>query len=259
MNAGKPDMSEINTSNIVSIVHTRLTEAILSGSIGPGEKIVEAELARRMNISRGPLREAARLLEQQGLLESKPRRGFFVKEFGPEEIDNLFEIRACLQVEAARLAVRRMKPRDIKEMRRRCRAVEDAVDRNESADKALVAALHFHRLIFEMTGNRRFVRAFDDLAMDTQHVATVLNTYEEKRTGKTDTFFKEHLPPIVKAFEQGDPDLVASVIRIYLEEARRDHAEIFARMRAATSGPAAGKSPSKSPSKRPSERAASET
>ena len=225
-------LSTISSSNIVELVRDRLTEAIITGALSPGERLVEAELARKMNISRGPIREAARLLEQQGLLESKPRRGFFVKEFGPEEIDNLFEMRTCLQVEAARLALKRAAPEDLIELRRRFKEVEERIDRREGVRRALDAGLHFHRLFFEMTRNPRFVRAFDDLATDTRHISAALNAYEETLTGETDTYFKHHLPPIVEAFEKGDPDLLVAAVRIYLADVRKSHAATYARMRA---------------------------
>lgn len=226
------DMGAIGSSNIVEIVHRMLTEAIVSGAIRPGERIVEAEMARRLNISRGPLREAARRLEQQGLLESRPRRGFFVKEFGPEEIDHLYEMRICLQVEAARLAAARMTAEDFDEMQRRFNAVAESSARGDPAGEILDAGLFFHRLVFELTGNDRFVKAFDSLALDTRQVVTVLNSYEQSVTGRTDTFYLEYLPLIVRAFEHRDADLAASATRVYLEKAKDSHATMFQRMRA---------------------------
>lgn len=232
MEANLAKLEAINQSNIVETAHRLLTEAIVSGDIRPGERIVEVELARRLNISRSPLREAARRLEQQGLLESKPRRGFFVKEFGPQEIDHLYEMRICLQVEAARLAVQHMNADGLREMRCRFDALAKLVDLGEPVAVTLDAGLYFHRLFVELTGNDRFVKAFDNLALETRQVVAVLNDFEQDTTGEANRFYLEHLPLLMDAFEHGDVDLAVSATRVYLEKARNSHSKIFKRMRA---------------------------
>ena len=72
---GLPALAE---TDLVGQVARRLTEAIVQGRLQPGSKVVEAGIARELGVSRAPVREAARLLEQQGLLVAHPRRGFFV-------------------------------------------------------------------------------------------------------------------------------------------------------------------------------------
>ena len=66
----------LNETDLVGQVARRLTEAIVQGRLPPGSKVVEAGIARELGVSRAPVREAARLLEQQGLLVANPRRGF---------------------------------------------------------------------------------------------------------------------------------------------------------------------------------------
>src|SRR5579871_3491091 len=93
-----------------------LREAILLGRLMPGARIVEAEVARQMGISRGPIREAVRQLEQDGLVEYQPRRGVVVIELTRERIYDAYAVRANLEGFAARLAVPRITPVDVQRL-----------------------------------------------------------------------------------------------------------------------------------------------
>ena len=92
--------------------YAALYEAILLGHIPPGERLVEAEIARQMGISRGPLREAIRQLEQDGLVEYRPRRGAVVAELTRERVLDAYSTRVELEGFAARLAAQRMTAAD---------------------------------------------------------------------------------------------------------------------------------------------------
>src|SRR6266404_7808108 len=84
-------------SDLVGQVARILTQAILEGRLPPGAKVVEAGIARELGISRAPVREAARLLESQGLLVASPRRGFFVRKFAADDIDDIYDLRLCVE------------------------------------------------------------------------------------------------------------------------------------------------------------------
>jgi len=92
----KSQFEQLRQTDLVEQVRDKLVAAIATGELEPGQRIVEAELARRMGISRGPIREAARLLQQWGILSSEARRGFFVRKVSLEEIDNLVDYRILL-------------------------------------------------------------------------------------------------------------------------------------------------------------------
>src|SRR6476469_5886214 len=83
-------------TDLVGQVARVLTQAVVTGQLAPGAKVVEAGIARELGISRAPVREAARLLEQQGLLVSHPRRGFFVRKFAADDIDDIYDLRLCV-------------------------------------------------------------------------------------------------------------------------------------------------------------------
>jgi DNA-binding GntR family transcriptional regulator len=86
------------------IVTDRVRSAILSGQFGPGERVPQDDLAQQLGVSRMPVREALRILESEGLVELRPHRGAVVVDLLPEDIAEVFEIRAMLEGKAAALA-----------------------------------------------------------------------------------------------------------------------------------------------------------
>lgn len=88
-------------------VYFAMEDLMLEGHLSPGDRLVESELAEQLGISRGPIREALQLLERDGWLEVKPRRGTYVRATGEHELDDYFQARILLEAEACRLAARR--------------------------------------------------------------------------------------------------------------------------------------------------------
>ena len=92
-------------ATLVEVAEHRLRDAILRGALAPGEKIVEEQLCADFGISRAPLREALRLLGQQGLVEHLPRRGARVTDWSTSDILQLFALRHVLERHAVELAL----------------------------------------------------------------------------------------------------------------------------------------------------------
>src|SRR5258705_9383227 len=105
-------------SDLVGQVARILTQAIVQGRLPPGAKVVEAGVARELGISRAPVREAARLLERQGLLVANPRRGFFVRKLEPTDIDEIYDLRICVECHAGVLAAKNLTPESRDALRR---------------------------------------------------------------------------------------------------------------------------------------------
>jgi DNA-binding GntR family transcriptional regulator len=87
----------LEASSLVELAVRRLRSEILSGALVPGERLVEEQLTRRFGTSRAPLREALRLLGEQGLVEHLPRRGVRVAELSERDIEELFSLRSVLE------------------------------------------------------------------------------------------------------------------------------------------------------------------
>jgi DNA-binding GntR family transcriptional regulator len=94
----------LEASSLVELAVRRLRSEILSGTLAPGERLVEEQLTRRFGTSRAPLREALRLLGEQGLVEHLPRRGVRVAELSERDIEELFSLRGVLEEFAVRTA-----------------------------------------------------------------------------------------------------------------------------------------------------------
>jgi len=91
------DGGELGSYSLVELAYDRLRREILSGRTDPGERLVEEQLTRQLGISRAPLREALRLLAQQGLVEHIPRRGVRVATLSEDDIRELYEVRDVLE------------------------------------------------------------------------------------------------------------------------------------------------------------------
>src|SRR3954452_10687708 len=94
-------------------VYEALHRAIVSGALGPGQRVNEAEIARQMQISRAPVREAIRQLERDGLLVSLPRRGTIVATLAPTDVEEIFTLRADLEARAMVRALDRLTRDDL--------------------------------------------------------------------------------------------------------------------------------------------------
>lgn len=139
-----------------------LRNAILEGRLAPGARIVEAEIARQMAISRAPVREAIRKLERDGMVEYQPRRGTIVVELSADDVRDVYALRAHLEAYAARLAAERVTDEDFQrleaslERMRACAANDDL--------RGLIAAdVEFHSDILHASGSKRIRHLWDSL------------------------------------------------------------------------------------------------
>src|ERR1700709_2286815 len=122
-----------------------LSADILAGKYKPGDRLNESQIARELNISRIPVREALSQLREQGLVQNRERRGMFVTNIGPEEVLQISSLRIVLEAEALRLAHKNMTPEILV-------ALEKLVERMEHWNGTLLEAaaldLEFHRLLW---------------------------------------------------------------------------------------------------------------
>lgn len=87
------DSEQLITQNLNETVRDAIIRQIAKGTLKPGERLNEVHLAQRFGVSRGPIREAARELEGMGFLDSRPRLGFYVATFTPQQIIDLYEVK----------------------------------------------------------------------------------------------------------------------------------------------------------------------
>ncbi len=133
-----------------------IEQMILTGEFAPGERLNELDLATRLNVSRGPVREVLRLLEQAGLVRIVPNKGAIVRKVSIEEMLDVYDIRAGF----ARTAGRLVATRATKEQIRTLEALYERM--NKEISKRDVQTyyrlnLEFHDRLLEFTGNQRLI------------------------------------------------------------------------------------------------------
>lgn len=145
----------INRPSIPSQAEKILREMILDGTLAPGERLNEVALAESIGISRGPLREAIKRLSGQGYLKMEAHRGSFVRSYEPQEIIDLYELRAALELYAVRLAVERASDSALGVLADRLVEERDRVRRHaDSTDEEPYASeLDFHKQLVALGGN----------------------------------------------------------------------------------------------------------
>jgi DNA-binding GntR family transcriptional regulator len=124
-----------------------LAEAIFAGDFAPGARLDEQQLAQRFSVSRTPVREALRLLARTGLIEVRPRRGAFVTQVSPAELEELFVAMGELEATCARLAALSMAPTE----RRRLQAFHEKMGEIAGSGDAMAFAEanhSFHTMIY---------------------------------------------------------------------------------------------------------------
>ncbi|WP_244539671.1 GntR family transcriptional regulator [Methylobacterium sp. 174MFSha1.1] len=210
---GLPVLAE---SDLVRQVARRLTDAIVQGRLAPGAKVAEAAVARELGISRAPVREAARLLESQGLLRASPRRGFFVRELSAQDVDELYDLRLCVERHAAVEAARRLTPAIRDGLRRQLALMRDLA-RHDDPALIVEADYEFHRLICAASGNGRLLRLFDGLASELRIVIGLIGRlYDDP-----EEIARTH-EPVLEAIEAGHPERIVAHVDYHLGVARRE-------------------------------------
>lgn len=144
------------------VVFQTLRQAILREDLAPGERLMEIPLANKLGVSRTPLREAIRMLEQEGLVVMIPRRGAQVAGISEKSLRDVLEVRKSLEKLAVELACERMTEEDMKEMDRAEEAFGAAVHEGDALRIAETDE-QFHDVIYNSTGNTKLVQLLNNL------------------------------------------------------------------------------------------------
>ena len=144
------------------VVFKTLRQAILTGEFMPGERLMEISLAKRLGVSRTPVREAIRKLELEGLVIMIPRKGAAVARITVSDLKDVLEVRCHLEEFAASLACERIDDEEIQELKLALKAFEDAI---EEKNLKLIAErdVEFHDVIFKATKNKRLLQIINNL------------------------------------------------------------------------------------------------
>ena len=144
------------------VVFNTLREAILRGDLQPGERLMELQLAAKLGVSRTPIREAIRMLEQEGLAVTVPRKGAEVAKMTLKGMEDVLEIRGALDEFAVQLACERITEEQLLELKKRKQDLEVSL-KSGDVKQIAEADVHFHDVIYEATENPKLVILLNNL------------------------------------------------------------------------------------------------
>ena len=147
---------------IREIVYESLRKAIMDGKLKPGERIVENSYASKMNISRTPVREAIRKLENEGLVQYIPRKGVVVNEFSLDDITEIYAIRKALEVLSMRYVVKRISEDEKERLKELVDEMEKADDEND-VEKVIDVCKDFNELLLYASKMPRLIHLVNNM------------------------------------------------------------------------------------------------
>lgn len=197
-------------------VQSILRDEIVNGLLQPGEALLEVQLAKRLNVSRTPVREALQSLDRDGLVRIVPGKGAFVSQISLADVLELFQLRVALEGGAARLAAASTGRDRIKPMITELEAARMLV-REGGVDAYYDKTTQFDQAILGLIDNRRLIVMLTDLWSQTARLRRLAKLSPERLACTID----EHLA-IIDAIISGDEVRAEEATRVHLNNSR-DH------------------------------------
>lgn len=207
--------------NLISIrerVYLHIKDLILDGEFKAGDRLVERELAERLNISRTPIREALFRLESQGFVKTVPRKGVIVADISEKEIIEVFTILSSLEVLAAKLAVQKLDDEMKNKFTSSIKKVqeflnnpeEDAAELHRELNHLLYSSAKNVKLYEMLSGLSDYIRAFAKIG--------------HKNPGRAKQSMAEHLK-IMEAIVNKEMEMAEYLTKIHIENSKKAYIE----------------------------------
>lgn len=197
------------------VVFNTLRQAILTGELSPGERLMEIHLANRLGVSRTPIREAIRKLELEGLVTMIPRRGAEVAQITEKSMNDVLEVRSAMDVLCVELACDRITPEEIERLKNACNVFEQAV-KNKDVKEIAQADVALHDIIAEATGNARLVQLISNLS---QQMYRYRFEYI-KDSSQHDKLVEEHRI-IYESIVKKDKETAKEAVKLHIENQKK--------------------------------------
>jgi DNA-binding GntR family transcriptional regulator len=194
-------------------VYARLLEAIRSCELKPGDRLTEMELAKRLDVSRTPIREAMRKLEADGLVVHEPRVGTVIRRLDYSEVVELYEVRTVLECTAASMAAKAASDVEISELAELNTEMAEAVD---DARRVYELNKQFHRGLLDAAKNRYLVKTVNSL----QKTLLILGASTLTENDRARETINEHAA-IISALCAGDAGGAHMAMQKHIQSALR--------------------------------------
>jgi DNA-binding GntR family transcriptional regulator len=205
MNTKKLDMKLGDRDTLHLKVCNVLRTAILQGYFEPGERLIQEDLANSLGVSRMPIREALRKLENEGLINLVPHKGAIVNSFSVEDVEEIYELRANLEKMAVQQSVGKMTEDDIAELERLVIAMKDS----EEAEEFVDFNIRFHRALMKHCPWKRLI----------SFIETLWNGFPQQTPhmipGQLGMSNKEH-EEILVAVKEGEPEKASELVSLHI-------------------------------------------
>lgn len=199
--------------NLVEQVHEALLGEIASGQLGPGDRIIQEQIAQALGVSRQPVQQALALLRNQGVLHDAPGRGLIVAPLDPGHVQHMYDIRAVIEGLAGRRAAEGQAEKAARQGPALIEAGRKAVAAGSVA-KMIAADMRFHEFIYALSGNPLVAPALATHLTYTQRVmGEVLIRDEHPRD-----IWDQH-DQILQAITRGDGEQAEALVRAHITQA----------------------------------------
>jgi DNA-binding GntR family transcriptional regulator len=198
--------------SLTELVAENLKERIVNGEFDLGEQLSEAKIAKELEVSRTPVREAINRLEMEGLLVVEPQRGSFVFDLEPDELDKLIDARVCLETAALKFAMQTNSKRLHAELDKSVQEMNLARDSGNDAEYLRQDTI-FHQCIFDCANNRFLNDAYQTIALKVSAVRNRLGRHPQHMSRS----HKQHIE-LVKSVKQGDFQNAFNVLENHIDK-----------------------------------------
>jgi DNA-binding GntR family transcriptional regulator len=237
---GAAPSSRLESPSLVHLAAEAIRKMVLSGALAPGERLIEERLTEELGISRPPLREALRMLGQEGLIQTRPRHGAVVTTLTDQDVFEILTLRSALERLAVELGVP-VRDRERLEVCRRALQRMDVCAAAEDRGALVEAAYAFHASIVALAGHRRLDASYAAVQQQ-QMLCMARNLYiREHEYEDLPTHVARHRQ-LLDVIEAGDPDAVLAELAAHGERSflAREAPRLVAALELAASSPAAG-------------------
>lgn len=205
------------------VVFEALREAIINGTLKPGERMMEIQLAEQLGVSRTPVREAIRKLELEGFVVMIPRKGAYVAGISLKNIADVFEVRAALEALAAGLAAERITSDELEELERMLVRKGECIE-EERLEELIEIDTLFHEAMYKASRNEKLEQMIHNLREQIQRFRSTSLAYP----GRMKEALEEH-KKIVEAIADRDVALAQQLAREHIENAENSMLEALRR------------------------------
>lgn len=210
----------IQSASLVDLAAEAIRKQILSGALGPGDRLIEERLTEELGISRPPLREAMRILSQEGLIETRPRQGSVVATLTDQDVFEILTLRSAFEKLAVELGVPVSDPRKLQRCRTALEQMEDCA-RREDRGKLVESGYAFHASIVALAGHRRLESNYASVQQQLL-LCMARNLYVRERYHESLVDHVGRHRFLLELIEAGDPQAVLAELAVHGERSFTD-------------------------------------